>query len=317
MAHWFKPSELATKQSIWNASHSIGAGVVIALCGWLLSKFGMSAWNLCFAIPAAIAFIGAVAVFFTLRDTPSSVGLPEVEELDHKSESHSAEPEKQLTGKAYNHFLSRLVFRNPIIWILALSNFCIYVIRFTILEWGTSFLTQYKGFEIAMSANIVAMSELVGGVLGTLVAGWFTDKFMQNKAQRTCLICTIGATLCFFLFWKTPQSAHWFISALLICLSAFFVYGPQALLGVAASQQATKRACATANGILGIFGYAATTIAGIGFGYLADKFGWNSVFLVAVIFGLIGCLVIATIWKAPADGYEKAAAVLDEIKDAA
>ena len=27
MAHWFRPSELATKQSIWNSSHSIGAGV--------------------------------------------------------------------------------------------------------------------------------------------------------------------------------------------------------------------------------------------------------------------------------------------------
>ena len=206
------------------------------------------------------------------------------------------------------------MFRNPIIWILALSNFCIYVIRFTILEWGTSFLTQYKGFEIALSANIVAMSELAGGVLGTLAAGWFTDKFMQNKAHRTCLICTIGATLSFFLFWQTPHTAHWFFSALLICLSAFFVYGPQALLGVAASQQATKRACATANGILGIFGYAATTIAGIGFGYIADRFGWNSVFLVAVIFGLLGCLVVASIWKAPADGYEKAEKVLEEIK---
>lgn len=313
MAHWFKPSELATKQSIWNASHSIGAGVVIALCGWILSRFGMSAWNLCFAIPAAIAFIGAIIVFFTLRDTPSSVGLPEIEEIDHKGAEGSAAAE-QLKGKAHSHFLKRLVFKNPIIWILAVSNFCIYVIRFTILEWGTSFLTQFKGFDIAISANIVASSELIGGVLGTLVAGWFTDRFMKNRAHRTCLLCTIGATLCFFLFWKTPQNAHWIVSAILICLSAFFVYGPQALLGVAASQQATKRACATANGILGIFGYAATTIAGIGFGYLADTLGWNSVFLVAVIFGILGCLVIATLWKAPSDGYEKAAEVMEEIK---
>lgn len=60
MAHWIRPSELATKQSIWNSSHSIGAGVVIALCGWLLTKFGMSAWNLCFAVPAAIALVGAL-----------------------------------------------------------------------------------------------------------------------------------------------------------------------------------------------------------------------------------------------------------------
>ena len=33
---WFSPEELSTKQSIWNLSHSIGAGAVFALCGWLL-----------------------------------------------------------------------------------------------------------------------------------------------------------------------------------------------------------------------------------------------------------------------------------------
>ena len=239
MAHWFKPSELATKQSIWNASHSIGAGVVIALCGWLLTRFGTSAWHLCFSVPAMISIIGAIIVFVTLRDTPTSVGLPEVEKMDGQN-SEASKPEKQLEGAEYKHFLKKLVFRNPIIWILALSNFCIYVIRFTILEWGTSFLTQYKGMDTDMAANIVATSEILGGVGGALVAGWFTDKFMQNKAHRTCLYCTIGATLSFFMFWQTPANAHWILSAIFICLSAFFVYGPQALLGVAASQQATK-----------------------------------------------------------------------------
>jgi OPA family glycerol-3-phosphate transporter-like MFS transporter/OPA family sugar phosphate sensor protein UhpC-like MFS transporter len=207
-----------------------------------------------------------------------------------------------------------MVFKNPIIWILALTNFCVYVIRFTILDWGTSFLTQYKGFDIALSSSIVASSELIGGVAGTLIAGWFTDKYLKSKAQRTCLIGVVGATVCFLGFWQMPNTVHWFISAFLICMSGFFIYAPQALLGVAASQQATKRVCATANGILGIFGYAATTVAGIGFGFIADKFGWNSVFIVAIIFGIIGSLVIATIWNAPADGYEKAEKVLADIK---
>lgn len=313
MAHWFKPSELATKQSIWNASHSIGAGVVIALCGWLLARFGNSAWHLCFSVPAVICLIGAVAVFLTLRDTPSSVGLPEVEALDNENKGTENKPEEQLEGSRYKYFLKKLVFRNPIIWILALSNFCIYVIRFTILEWGTSFLTQFKGMETDLAANIVATSEIVGGVGGALVAGWFTDRFMKNKAHRTCLYCTLGTTVSFTLFWLMPSGAHWFLSALLICLSAFFVYGPQALLGVAASQQATKRASATANGVLGIAGYAATTISGVGFGFMADNWGWNSVFVVAIAFGVLGCLVIATIWKAPADGYAKAEKVLEEI----
>jgi OPA family glycerol-3-phosphate transporter-like MFS transporter/OPA family sugar phosphate sensor protein UhpC-like MFS transporter len=313
MAHWFKPSELATKQSIWNASHSIGAGLVIALCGWLLSRFGNSAWHLCFSVPAIISLIGAFWVYFKLRDTPSSVGLPEVDQIG-KSKKHQKQAEQQLEGAAYKHFLKKLVFRNSIIWTLALANFCIYVIRFTILEWGTSFLTQFKGMDTGLSSSIVAASEIIGGVGGALVAGWFTDKFMQNKAHRTCLLCTIGATLSFALFWLTPVSAHWFFCALFICMSAFFVYGPQALLGVAASQQATKRASATANGVLGIAGYAATTVSGIGFGFMADHWGWNSVFIVAIAFGVLGCLVIARIWNAPADGYEKAEKVLKEIQ---
>ena len=315
MAHWFRPSELATKQSIWNASHSIGAGLVIALCGWTLSKFGYSAWNLCFIVPAVIALFGAVLMFFTLKDDPSEYGLPPVTELDNETPDIAAEPEEQLTGERYKRFLSKMVFRNPVIWGISIADFCVYVIRFTILEWGTSFLTQYKGFDIALAASIVAASELIGGVLGTITAGWVTDRFLQNKTLRTSALCTLGATLCFAAFWRIPQGAPWIWSAILIVASAFFIYGPQALLGVSCSQYATKRASGSANGFCGIFCYAATTISGIGFGYLADRpdMGWNAVFIVAIAFGLVGALILAAYWNAPADGYAKAEKVLREI----
>ena len=315
MAHWFRPSELATKQSIWNASHSIGAGLVIALCGWLLKRFGYSAWNLCFIVPAALSFVGAIALYVALRDTPSSVGLPEIEELEKGDDEVDKAPQEQLTGDAFKKFVSKMVFRNPVIWIVCIADFCVYVIRFTILEWGTSFLTQYKGLDIALSANIVACSELIGGVLGTIAAGWVTDRFMKNKTLRTCALCTLAATVCFSLFWRRPHEAHWIWSALFIILSAFFIYGPQALLGVSCSQYATKRASGSANGFCGIFCYGATLISGIGFGFLADRpgLGWNAVFVVAIIFGILGTLILASLWKAPADGYEKARVVLADI----
>ena len=61
MAHWIKPSELATKQSIWNSSHSIGAGLVALLCGTvILHYFGYEAWQWCFFIPAILALMGAL-----------------------------------------------------------------------------------------------------------------------------------------------------------------------------------------------------------------------------------------------------------------
>ncbi len=315
MAHWIRPQELATKQSIWNASHSIGAGLISVICAFILDHLGYSAWQLCFAVPASIAVVGAFILLFALKDTPSSVGLPELEDMDDGVASSAGDNDKEtvLTGVAFKRFISRLVFRNPLIWILAVSNFCIYVVRFTILDWGATFLTQYKGMEISHAGSVVAASEIIGGIAGMLVAGWFTDRFMQSRAHRTCLFCTVGATVAFFLFWKTPADMNW-LAAVFLCLSSFFVYGPQALLGIAASNQATKHACATANGILGVFGYASTTVSGLGFGYLAQHFGWNSVFMVSVIVGIVGSVVIAVMWKADADGYAKAGRIIEDIK---
>lgn len=310
MAHWIKPSELATKQSIWNSSHSIGAGLVVLLCGTLILKgYGYNAWQWCFFIPAILAIGGAFLLLFGLVDTPASVGLPEPEEMDGLKKSHTetkAEPDSTL-----KLVLRKLVFGNPLIWILAVANFCVYVIRFTILDWGSMFLTQYKGMSIDTASMVVASSEIVGGIVGTLLAGWITDHVFQSRAHRTCFVFLVAATICFALFWKMPQDKG-MLSIICIIMSSFFIYGPQALLGIAASNQATKRAAASANGILGIFGYASTAVSGIAFGMLADKFGWNSVFEVSIIFGVVGSVVIALMWNAPADGYAKAEKLLDE-----
>ena len=317
MAHWIKPSELATKQSIWNSSHSIGAGLVALLCGTVILKgFGYEAWQWCFFIPAILALLGCGLIYWGLKDSPESVGLPAPEEMDkeeHVKPEGAPDVRVKSSGEVFQKFLNKMVFGNPIIWVLAITNFCVYVIRFTILDWGSTFLTQYKHMSIDTASVVVAASEIVGGIIGTLLAGWATDKFFGSRAHRTCLVGLVAATLCFFLFWQMPEHLSW-LSIVFIILSSFFIYGPQALLGIAASNQATKRAAASANGVLGIFGYASTAVSGIVFGAIADKLGWNSVFEVAILFGIIGSVVIATIWRAPADGYEKGKKLLAELR---
>lgn len=314
MAHWFRPSELATKQSLWNASHSIGAGAVVALCGWMLSKFGYSAWNLCFIVPAAIALVGAIILFTRLKQSPSEVGLPEIEEL--MAEETTEMQDTQLDKKEFNKFLSKMVFKNPYIWLVALMNFNIYVLRFTILEWGTSFLTQYRGMDISRAANIVAASELIGGVFGAIVAGWITDHIFKSRVFRTGGIFTLLAAIFFFMFWMLPKDAHWMWSAVLIVSSAFFIYGCSGLCGVGASLYGTKKAAASANGLIGAICYVGNLITGIGFGALADNpnLGWDAVFFVTVAFGVVGAALQFIAWKAPANGYERAEKVIKDIK---
>ena len=316
MAHWIKPSELATKQSIWNSSHSIGAGLVSVPCGTLiLQRFSYSAWQWCFFIPAILAIAGSVMLLLTLKDTPASVGLPDPESMDENAPSKAdvQVEDPSFTEKVYRRLVSKMVFRNPVIWILAITNFCVYVIRFTILDWGSTFLTQDRGLTIQAASTVVAASELAGGIVGTLIAGWATDRFFKSRSQRTCLIGLLGATLCFLLFWLTPKGMNG-LAVTCIIMASFFVYMPQALIGIACSNQATKRVAASANGLAGIFGYASTTVSGLMFGYLAEHFGWNSVFEVAIVFGVIGVILFAFIWNAPSDGYSKAEPIIEEVR---
>ena len=311
LAHWVKPSELATKQSIWNMSHTVGAGVVVALCGFMLERYGYSAWYLCFAVPALIALVGVPVLWFGLKDDPTEVGLPPVEKLDEskKESSESSGLLDNIDGAKYKKIINKMVFANPFIWIIAISNFCVYVIRLTILDWGASFLTETKGMDIAEAGGLLATTEILGGTLGMLLAGWLSDKLFKSKAHRTCFFCVVLATLTFFLFWKCESMVMSFVY---LVFSAFFIYGPQALYGVCASQQATKYAAGTGNGIVGIFGYLSSVVSGVIFGSIADIGGWDSVFPIAIIFGIAGAVAIGLMWNAPADGYEKLNKVISQ-----
>jgi OPA family glycerol-3-phosphate transporter-like MFS transporter/OPA family sugar phosphate sensor protein UhpC-like MFS transporter len=118
--------------------------------------------------------------------------------------------------------------------------------------------------------------------------------------------------LSFFLFWKSSSVV---ISFICLVLAAFFIYGPQALYGSCASQQATKYAAGTGNGIIGILGYLSSVVSGVMFGAKADAGGWDSVFPIAIAFGIVGAIVIGLMWNAPATGYEKLNKVVKELEN--
>jgi OPA family glycerol-3-phosphate transporter-like MFS transporter/OPA family sugar phosphate sensor protein UhpC-like MFS transporter len=250
LAHWVKPDQLATKQSVWNVSHTLGAGLVVALCGFMLEHFGYSAWYLCFLVPSLIALIGVPILWFGLKDDPSEVGLPPVEKMCKNDGDKPKEEDllENVDASTHKKIINRMVFANPYIWIIGVSNFCVYVIRLTILDWGASFLTEEKWMDISSAGSLLATTEIVGGTLGMLLAGWLSDKLFGSKAHRACFFCIVFATLTFFLFWKSDSIEMSFVW---LVLSAFFIYGPQALYGVCASQQATKYAAGTGNGIIG------------------------------------------------------------------
>jgi len=289
--HWVPPRELATKMSIWNASTNIGAGLVVVMCGYLLSYYGN--WRLCFFVPAAIAFLCAVCLWFALPDTPPSVGLPEVEGTRRQTAATDSDDWKAV---AVRH-----VFSNPYIWLLAVANFFVYTIRYAMLDWGPTLLTQAKHLQLTHASWMVAGFE-ISGMTGALIGGWLTDRLFGGRGFRSCVFYMALAGVAILLFWKVAGESAW-LNTLLLCLSGFFIYGPQCLISIAAANLATKRAAATAVGLTGLFGYASTTLSGWGVGKLVQTCGWDALFIGLLIVAAIGTLACALGWNAKAHGY--------------
>jgi OPA family glycerol-3-phosphate transporter-like MFS transporter/OPA family sugar phosphate sensor protein UhpC-like MFS transporter len=261
----------------------------------------VGAWQWAFWIPGIIALVGALGLFVFLRDTPKSVGLPELENTKTSLDNDDNDP------AARRAYVRKMVYKNPIIWGLAFANFFVYVVRFSVLDWGPKFLTEACGMSFELAAASVFAFEIMA-IVGTLVAGWVTDKFFAGRAHRTCLWCMVGACLSmagFYLLYLNHTEQGWALIAVL-AMAGFFIYGPQALIGIAASNQATKKAAATANGLVGIFGYLSTAVSGLGVGWLADNYGWDYVFISVIAMAIIGILVFVAIWGAKRDGYDKA-----------
>ena len=293
LAHWIHPKELATKMSVWNASHSVGAVLALGLCSALFALgFG---WRWCFWVPAALAVAAAVFTFTCVKETPVEAGLPP---LDLEPAAKGA------SGTLSAAERRRLVFGNKVIWLVALANFFVYVVRFGFLDWGPTFLKQMKGIPVAKGGLMIIAFELAA-VVGTIFAGWVTDRVFKGRGCRTGVFCMLFAALFAFGFWSLPEGAPAWQATLLLMGAGFCIYGPQALTGIIVANQATKEAAALATGFAGIMGYLSTTVSGIGIAFIKEQFGWGVALCAIAAFAIAGMVLFLCAWSAKADGYRK------------
>ena len=340
---WIHPSQLATKMSIWNTSHSIGAAAAVVVCGYIMGTMGQDlshdpevvntiaknlgldpsdsehlktimsyathwdAWKWCFWIPAGIAVCGALWLYFGLRDDPRSVGLPEL--TGTSTGKSDVKGDKAPSRAAY---LKAMVWTNRWIWTLCIANVFVYVRRMGILDWGPKFLTEARNMSIEDAAWSVGAFEIFA-IVGTIFAGWATDHIFKGKAHRMCFVCMAFAVIFMTVFILFPELPI-LVSTVVLAMAGFFIYGPQALIGIASANHATKEASATANGLAGIFGYFGSFVSAIGIGIVADRWGWNMVFYIIIAVGIIGAITFVTMWKAPRDGYARSNKFYEEQK---
>lgn len=288
MVHWWSTRERGLIVSFWNVAHNVGGALVATFAAYGVWLFGD--WGAIFYFNAMLAGVIAIAIFFLMRDTPQSCGLPPVEEYRNDyPPGYSSEHERTFT---FREIFFEHVLRNKYLWAIAIANAFIYFVRYGVVDWIPTYLETAKGFSFKQSSLGWALYEYAA-IPGTIVCGWMSDKvFKGRRAPATILFMalTLLAVLVYAFNIKGPL---WIDYAALIAIG-FLIYGPIMLIGLHALDLVPKKAAGTAAGFTGFFGYAfGSAVAGAGVGGIADKWGWGGVFGT-----MIGCCVLAIVFSA-------------------
>jgi OPA family glycerol-3-phosphate transporter-like MFS transporter len=300
MGHWFSESERGLTFSIWNTSHNLGGGIAGWLAAWAVDTYG--GWQYAFYVPGAVAALGAGYLLWRLRDTPQSVGLPPVEEYrnDYPAAADGlVDAERDLT---FRELFVDKVLLNPYVWLLAAANFFAYITRYSMMDWGPTYLREVKGGTLQDGARALMAIEF-GGIPSTILLGWVSDR-VGGRRSMVAAVCMIPIIAAFAAIVATPPGYLW-LDFIMLMTVGFFIYPVINLIVIAALDIASKKAIGTAAGFIGLFGYVGRTVQAKGFGWAVDEYSathgsaaaWNIVLYTILLCATIAAILLALMWK--------------------
>lgn len=292
MVHWFSTKERGTKMAIWNVAHNVGGGLIGPLAVLGVAIFGD--WQSKLYFPAMIAIVVAFIAYLLIRDTPQSCGLPNIESYRNDyPKDYEETHEKEFSAREifFTH-----VFKNKMLWLIAVSNAMIYLVRYGVLDWSPTYLEEAKGFSIKESGWAYFAYEWAG-IPGTLLCGWISDKVFYGRRAPAIVIYMLLVMVAIFVYWQNP-AGNILVDNIALIAIGFLIYGPVMLIGVQALDLVPKKAAGTAAGLTGLFGYLGGALfANIAIGFLVDKWGWDAAFYLMMAACIISIVVTLFTWN--------------------
>ena len=293
MVHWFSIKERGTKMSIWNVAHNVGGGLIGPLA--ILGVAWFNDWHAKFYLPGMIAVFIAFLIYFLVRDRPRAVGLPSIEEykVDYPDNYNKAQVDKKVSAKEifFEH-----VFNNKLLWFIAFANAFVYLVRYGVLDWAPTYLSEVKQFSLEETGWAYFLYEWAG-IPGTLLAGYVSDKWFRGKRAPVSIIYMVLVLIFVVIYWKNPAGNPMIDNLSLIAIG-FLIYGPVMLIGVQALDLVQKKAAGTAAGFTGLFGYLGGAVtANIAMGYIVDSYGWDGGFNLLIFACIMSIILIGFSWR--------------------
>jgi MFS transporter, OPA family, sugar phosphate sensor protein UhpC len=290
MGPWFRHEERGVVMGWWSTNYVIGGFLATVFATFVVTHPGLwrgAAWQQGFWTPALLLTAIAIAYAMFTRNRPSDAGLPEIKE------PAAGRPATPAAVDGWNFFG---MLGDPLVWAIAIGAAFSKVIRYSFLYWLPLYLTQRVHYSVGEAGYTSSIYEFVG-FGGAILAGYWSDKWMQSRRLPVVAMMFWGLALMCWIHPRMAASGHLGV-AVSIALIGIMNFGPDTLLQGAASQDAGARwGVGTASGFISGVGSIGQIFSPYLVAFVADKYGWDSLFYGFVILASMAGALLAIGWN--------------------
>ena len=281
-ANWFPLTRHGRAIGVIGTGYQLCGALTFFLSGWAAERFG---WRGVLFVPSALLVASAIHMWIFLEERPASE-----REKNPTAPTVSTKPCASLGENIL------ITLGNPSLWVVAIALWLLDACRYGFSDWGVTHLKEVQNASVSTAAFKYAVLPL-GGIAGTLISGWITDRFFTGRRVPVTVMMLLALGVLAITY---DTVLHWGLIASVVVLFfiGFCIYGSQVLLvGTLPVDLARRGTAAAAAGFVNFMGYMGAAGGDVLTGQIAEKHGWTFAVRFWAGCAFAAALVIACIWS--------------------
>ncbi|QBH98151.1 MFS transporter [Limnobaculum zhutongyuii] len=280
---YFPSKERGRATAIQSTVNTLGPALAVVVAAGIIGAFG---WHMVFIVLGLPGLFIAAGIYFFTRDNPK----------DHPSITKEDLAELEADGTAADITSAPVPFKEvlkmPVLWQMAAIWFLFDITFWGFSTWLPSYLITVREFSLAKTGVMAAIPFLFGAG-GTLLGGYFSDKFKPQRKMLYVLTAIIAAGFLYMTF--TVASAD--MAVVYQCISALFMFFAMAMFWGILMDTIPNKIMGRASGIVNFGGQMAGVVSAPIMGWLIHTSGgsYNSAFIFMIIALIASALVTLTV----------------------